>query len=477
MANYIPFTPALLVLITGFIFMLLAAFADVKKSSAIKANIAILGFIALVQIGVYPALSEYRETSIFFEMLYIDRLGGFLSLLFTVLTVVFIFSALYAKDEKYYKPEFLALTNFALFGMMIMASAAEFLTLLIALEIVSLSIYTLIGLNRESSKAIEALVKYFLLGSIVGAFYLLGTALIFGSVGSTQFEVVGSFLVENGASPLVLVGLLFILVTMLFKVTAFGFYYWSIDVYFGSSIHIAGYLSTAVKIASFILLIRVLAIPFEGISHIWQPVLYVLAILTMFAGNLMSIKQNNIKKLLITSSIVHSGYILINLASIESLSVASFSPAIFYLFAYPGAVAAMFLMLTAFAKEDESNLEIEDLRGFYKHYPVISLVIVIFMLSFIGFPYTVGFFGKFYLFSSAIENGMTELAIIGIINTIISVYYYLKIIINIYFYDRVETLEFKPSLVLRSVIILLAVTVLLGGFGVYNLGNVTPLFS
>lgn len=476
MGSYISLTPSLLVLITGFVMLMASAFSDLKKETGIKINIALLLFILLVQIGVFPVLGEFKSETIFFGSLYIDKMGGFFSLLFISLTALFLYSTLYSKDERYYKTEFLPLTNFALFGMMIMAMSAEFMTLLIALEILSLSIYTLIGLNREKSEVVEALLKYFLLGSFVGAFYLLGTALIFGATGSTKFNDIALYLTASDISPLVLLSLLFILVTLLFKVTAFGFYNWSIDVYFGSSVNISGYLSTAVKIASFALFIRVLLIGFNGLEEIWQPILYALAILTMFAGNFMSIKQNNIKKLLIASSIVHSGYILINLSSISEISIESFSPTLFYLLAYPIAVMGMFIILTAFSKEDESNLNIEDFKGLYHQYPIMSLAIVIFMLSFIGFPYTVGFFGKFHLFSSAIANGKTELAILGIINTIISVYYYLKIIISMYFYEREVKLEYKTSNGLRIAVVLLAVTVLLGGFGVYNIGNVSGIF-
>lgn len=479
MGAYAVLMPQLIILVNAIIFLLISPFNVISKEKSIWINVAVLLAAFFVQIGQLDALSLLQDGTLFNGMLYMDKLGGYFNLLFIFLTLASLLAIrFYFQAECFYKIEIFTILNFALFGMMALGSSAELITVLVALEIVSFCVYTLIGMHTTDEKSNESLLKYFLLGSFIGAFYLLGTAFVFGSVGSTKLLDIANFLSDTGASfSVVVVALLFILATLLFKVASFGFYNWSIDVYYGSPLPFTGFLGSAVKVASFAMLIRVLVFAFEPIMDIWQPIIYVLAILTMFAGNFMSIKQTNLKKLLITSSIVHSGYLLVNIASIKEASITALAPSFFYMFAYTTAVAGTFLVLNALSKADESNLSFDDFKGLAHSRPVLSLALTIFMLSFIGFPYTVGFLGKLHLFSSALENDKAWLAIFGIINTIISVYYYLKVIINIYFFEPTTAFAYKPTFAFRTLVLFFMLLVLLGGFGVISITDITNLIS
>lgn len=433
-----------------FVIATLTLLIRMSQNLAIFSNIVLLAIVeGLVLFGLFDA-SFYEN-----YFLLVDSMSYVLVALIVFLQMMFLGVSSHSELKK----EFLAMSNFALFGMMCMAISAEFITLLIALEIASLSFYALIAFEKEKM-AIEAALKYFLFSAFISAFYLLGVALIFGMYKTTSFASLN--IQEVG-----LVNILsFVLVisTALFKITAFGFHSWSIDVYYGTKTSITALLSSAFKIAAFVMLIRVSA----NFVDFGQGILYIMAILTMFVGNMISLKETRLKRLLIASSIVHSGYLLVAISSASSLDSPMIADAIFYLFAYTIAIMGVFAIVASLYKT-RKHLRLQDLQGLYKTHPIESFALAVFCLSFIGFPYTIGFFGKLYIFMGALENSHTDLAIFAIINTIISVYYYLKVIINIYFYPPTGEILRPSTNILKTITIALIAIVLLGGFGFYSI--------
>ncbi|ANV97928.1 NADH-quinone oxidoreductase subunit N [Helicobacter enhydrae] len=387
-----------------------------------------------------------------------DEFSFCFGVVLSVLILIFLTSSFYNDDLVYYKHEMLTLVSLVGLGLLLMSLSAELIFTLICLEIASIGLYAMIALNSTEYKSIESAFKYFLLSSLMSAFYLLGSAIIFGVSGTTRYA-----LIDIQTDFLSLVGMILVLSMMFFKIGIFGFYRWSLDVYYGSSMNITGFFASVFKLASFTILIKFcFAYPSANLP-ILQGIFAFLAVLSMFAGNLLSIKENDVKKILIAASIVHSGYIFINLSAGEP----SLYPALYYLCTYAIVTAFAFGILNGIFGDRE--IRIADLSGLYKNHPLEAFALTIICLSFVGFPYTVGFMGKLFVFSSAVEGGRIDLLIFGVINTILSVYYYLRIIISIYFgSDEVQLTcgRFK-SLGLLS---LLAVFfVILEGSGIFSI--------
>ena len=397
----------------------------INKISLLGINLA---FWALILISFFIFRVELLSGDLPFFCAEFISLGQF-EFIFCVfiafLTMIFLATVYFSDDESYFKSELIALANLAAFGMMGMVISSEIITTLIFIEIASISIYAMIALN-SNSKSIEAAFKYFLLSSFMSAFYLLGAALIFGTTQSTKYEILSKLL---SPSLITTIGVLMVIAMIFFKIAIFGFYRWSIDVYYGASTSITGYLAGAFKLASFGLLIKFALLYSGGWDEILVIIFSVIAIFSMFIGNFLSLKEIDVKKILIAAGIVHAGYIFINLASLNVEN--PLSAGVYYIAIYAITTGFAFLLLNAFFKDQ--RVEIDSLAGIYKSSPLGALAFTLICLSFIGFPYTVGFLGKVYVFSSAFAGGNAYLAIFGIINTIISVYYYLRIIISIYF--------------------------------------------
>lgn len=464
------------VLVLGLFFMLVSHLKVFSKTLGIWLNIGGLFVVLGLFLLAYSGFGEFNKGTFLKGFIYLDTFSFVMSFGLVALYIVFLFSTLYTKDSRFYKTEILSLSNLSLFGMMIMTLAAEFITMLIALEIASIGIYALIAVNNSKNKNIEAALKYFLLSAFVGAFYLLGVALIFGITNSTKFADVASYFASNSPDFLAVLALVFVFVALFFKIGIFGFYNWILDVYYGANTNVSGLLTSAFKISAFAMFVRIVFVGFENLSIYTQDILYPMAVLTMFVGNFLSVKEENIKRLLIASSIVHSGYILVAFASVQSFDINALSGGLFYLIAYSLTIGATFMILNGLFSSNK-DLEIKNLRGLYKSYPIESFMIVIFSLSFIGFPYTVGFFGKLYIFATAIENHKTPLAVFAVINTIISVYYYLKIIINIYFFKEDKHKIAHSSFALKLVSVLIAGFVIAGGFGLYTIDTLQFIFA
>ena len=467
--------PNIIVLLNAFLFLMLSI-----KTVSLRLCIFINVFVLLIAIlSEFYILNSFMQVSLFNNMLNISKTGIYMNILmmfFSILTSLA--SYYYFKNQNFYKTEFFALINFSLFCLMLLFDSNELLTTFIAIEAASICIYALVGFRTNDIIASEAMLKYFLLGSFIGAFYIMGVALIFSELGTTYIDALtGLSYNELINRPILLIGIIFIFSTVLFKLAVFGFYNWNIDTYFGANLPTTSFVSTVFKVASFALFIKLIFISMKDIKDVWQPILYFITIFTMFAGNLSAIKQDNVKKMLIASSIVHTGYILIPFSTSKDLYFNDISTSLFYIFSYAFVLMGAFTILNFISNNKESNLKFENFKGLARTNPVLCFSLSIFILSFIGFPYTIGFIAKFQIFYFAMNNGHLELALIGIVNTIISIYYYLKLVIYIYFYEP-KSLDFDFSLkfYIRLMIICFTIFVILGGLGFFSIDYIRDYF-
>ncbi len=373
----------------------------------------------------------------------------------------------YFRENNFATVEFYSLILFSASGMVLLSMARELITAFIALEIMSLGIYVLVGFDRNSERATEAVFKYLMLGAFAGAFFCMGAAMIFGAAGSTRFVDIALYLKNNPATtPLMLGGVFFLVITLFFKISAFPFHAWVLDVYDGAANPVTGFMATALKTSVFALFANFIALN-GGLHESWLTTLFWIAVFTMFAGNLIAIGQDNIKRMIAASGIVHSGYLLIALAAINS---EQFTGAViaYYLIAYSVATLGMFAALSYLGGDGEKRIKFDDFKGLAKKRPCSAAMISIFLLSMAGIPPTAGFMGKFYIIISAIDAGLITLAVLGIVSSILSMWYYLRLIVNMYFHDAKEEFEIGGE----SSLAIYASGVL--AFGVFAIG-ISPL--
>jgi len=350
-------------------------------------------------------------------------------------------SQAYFKRNNFCSPEYYSLTAFAASGMLLLTMAQELISVFIALEIMSLAIYILVGYDRKSVISAEAVLKYLLLGAFAGAFFTMGSALVYGAVGSTKFIKIGQYLAANGMlhSPLMIGGAFFIMVAFLFKAAAFPFHAWVVDVYDGASVPVTGYMATGLKTAIFAVFANFLVVD-GALQQKWITYLFWISVLTMFVGNLIAIGQQSLKRMLAASGIVHSGYLLIALVAIGTKDFTG-SVIAFYLAAYAVGTLGIFTALSYLGGTGEARKNFDDFKGLAKARPYSAAAISIFLLSMAGIPPTAGFMGKFYIITSAINAGEILLAVLGIVSSIISMWYYLRLIIAMYFHEAEEQFD------------------------------------
>ena len=375
--------------------------------------------------------------------------------LFTALS-----SQTYFKQNDFCSPEYYSLTVFAASGMLLLTMTQELISAFIALEIMSLAIYILVGFDRKNVISAEAVLKYLMLGAFAGAFFTMGSALVYGQTGTTQFAKIGQYVAANGfvQSPAIIGGAFFILVAFLFKAAAFPFHAWVVDVYDGASVPITGYMATGLKTAIFAVFANFLVAD-QQLHAGWMTFLFYVSVLTMFAGNLIAIGQQSLKRMLAASGIVHSGYLLIALVAVSSQN---FSGAViaYYLAAYAAGTLGIFSALSYLVGKGEKRTTFDDFKGLAKVRPYSAAAISIFLLSMAGIPPTAGFMGKFYIITSAIDAGQITLAVLGIISSVISMWYYLRLIINMYFHEAEESFgDAVPSNIAPACTFVLAVCV------------------
>ncbi len=356
--------------------------------------------------------------------------------------------------------EYYTLLLFSVSGMMLMAQAADLIIVFLALELLSIPLYVLAAFTRKLQSE-EAGVKYFLLGAFATGFVVYGTALVYGAAGVTSLSGI-SFAASHGTSGLLLpIGAALILVGFGFKVAAVPFHMWTPDVYQGAPTSVTAFMSSGAKIAGFVALLRVFATAFPSISADMTSILWVMSALTMIVGNFVAISQTNIKRMLAYSSIAHAGYILMAFVPYGNKNVVSISIAagLFYLLSYVLTNFGAWAVVMTLEKAEGKGLELSDYSGLAKKYPALAAAMAIFMLSFIGLPPTLGLVGKFYLFRAVIAGGFNGLAIIGVVTSLVSAYYYLRVVVNMYFREGDPTIEREPGLAFTTTLTAVATVV------------------
>jgi NADH-quinone oxidoreductase subunit N len=324
----------------------------------------------------------------------------------------------------HHQGEYYALIVFGAVGMCLLTGAVELLVAFIALEISSISTYILAGYRKETGRGPEAAIKYFLLGSFATAFLLYGIALTFGATGTTHIYDIAHAAPLAGNQSMIVAALAMILVGLLFKVSAAPFHVWTPDVYEGASSPVVALLSTAPKAGAFALLLRVVYEAFPSLHAFWGPLLWAVAALSMTVGNLAALRQQNVKRMLAYSSIAHAGYLLAAFAGLAHIGIAAAS---FYTAAYAAMNVGIFAVVTLVSGYDDRAVLIDDFRGLIYRAPLLGSLLIFFLISLIGIPFTGGFFGKFYSFTAAINGGAVILAVIGLLNSGIAAAYYLRL--------------------------------------------------
>ena len=460
-------TISLLIIGLGAVFMMLIAaftrFSNLVLSYITMTIIIIAIFFQISYMGNLFSIDIHGE--LFNHMLRFDSFASLFNMIFLIGAFLMIATGrAFMQATKFFMPETFSLVLFALFSMMLLSMANELLTAFITLESASIAVYILVGLNRYNVRASEALFKYLLLGSFSGAFFLLGIAFVYAQVGSTHLGDIKSYIELHQSYEMITIGGILMMITVMFKISAVPFQAWTLDVYDGASLPITAFMAGTFKIAIFSIALRLFLVDYQTLSSTFEPLLITMAVITIVGGSLLTLAQQNIKRMLAASSIVHSGYLLIALASTGTASTSSAPAIIFYLVAYfLGAVGA-FGILSYIRQWDTERTTYEELKGFAHQHPLLAAMMSIFMLSFAGFPSTIGFLGKFYIFTSAIEAGLTWLALLGILAAFVSIYYYFKVIAVMYFYppQKKRDLAFSFTPVVLGVV---ALAILWGGIG------------
>src|SRR5437763_11780940 len=439
--DYIRILPEIVLSIFGMIIMLLDPVMDERRSQRTLGLIALVGTIAALAATVYQAQARFWGLG-FFGMIKVDAFSVFFHFVVIAVTLLVILSSYeYMEVQQIRAGEYYGLILFGAVGMALMSSAMELVLIFIALEISSISTYILAGFRRRSAISSESSVKYFLLGSFATAFFLYGVALMFGATGSTRIDTIGQALGQyaNGGGPiLAYLGVALMFVGLGFKVAAAPFHVWTPDVYEGAPSPVVGFMSTAPKAAVFAVLVRVL---FQGQAPGRVVLIWVTAALSMTIGNVAALVQDNVKRLLAYSSIAHAGYLLVAFASLPENGIPA---AMFYTASYAVMNVGAFAVVGHFANAGERYVTLEDYAGLGKRSPLLAAVFTMFLLSLIGIPAFGGFFAKFYVFSAALQANLVGLVIVGVLNSAVAAYYYLRIIVVMYMREPRQEVPVTP---------------------------------
>lgn len=430
-----------------------------KKSEAILPwfSIAVLTLAASISILHINAVKP-----VFGGALITGGIASAFNVIFCVGAALVIMNSIdYIKIYGSYFGEYYIISLSAVLGMMIMAGSQDLFMVFLGLELMSICFYVLAGLNRKKQSANESSLKYFLLGSFATGFIVMGVAFIYGSAGSVSIPVITEKFASLSTNYIFLIGMLLFLIGFSFKIAAFPFHMWAPDVYQGAPTTISGLMATGGKTAAFSVLLIILAAIFTGKSgNIFQPYFAVIALLSMVYGSITAISQNNIKRMLAYSSIAHAGYMAIGLAAGNQLAV---SGIIYYLAAYTFMNLGAFGIASIIEAEDDKQLDLDSYAGLSSRRPALAALMAIFMFGLAGIPPFAGFFGKYYVFLSAIEADLTWLAIAGVLSSVISVYFYLRVVVIMYFKEPAGVLtERKSGLSLTAAAISAVLIIALG---------------
>jgi NADH-quinone oxidoreductase subunit N len=434
-AEYARILPEIILTLVGTLIILLEAIWNDQQKKVFGA-ISIIGLVAAL-----AASLGADQGPAFSNMLIIDGFASFFRALVIVVGILAILtSGEYLSREKANSAEFCALILFSVVGQCVMVTANELIMIFVGLEISSIASYVLAGYLRDDSRNNESSLKYFLLGSFATAFLLYGVAWIYGLTGSTNLAIIRQSLMSPNAPALMLTGtaaaLMF--VGLAFKLSAAPFQVWAPDVYQGAPAPVSAFLSVGPKAAAFAILVRIFTTGFGPIASRWEPMIWVCALATMIIGNFAAIQQTNIKRMLAYSSIAHAGYVLVAVTANSQVGSAA---VMFYMAAYAFTNIGAFAVVTYYARKGEKYVNIEDFAGLAQRQPGMAAMLTIFLLSLIGVPLTGGFFGKFYIFKAALDSHLVWLTVLGLLNSAVAAYYYLRILVVMYMKEPGEAAE------------------------------------
>jgi NADH-quinone oxidoreductase subunit N len=456
--DLISLAPVLVLSVFGMMVLITDLFIGKDKS--------ILVFMSLTGLlmAAISSLAKFNLPVHSFNGAYVvDHLSVFFTFIFCISSAMAILLSVdFNKREEIKVGEYYSLILFCTVGMIVLASSTDMIMIFLGIEIISISLYILAGVRRKDIKSNEAALKYFLLGAFATGFLLYGMALIYGSTGSTKLSIISKVVSEGQiiSEPLMLMGVVLLIIGFSFKIAAVPFHMWAPDVYQGAPTPVTAFMAVGPKAASLAAFYRVMTEAMPELSYSWEILLCIVSVLSMFIGNLGAIMQTNIKRLIAFSSVSHVGYLLIAIIAKSSLSSSSL---MFYMLTYAFMIFGVFGIVILLGRKGDENLEIENYSGLaYKH-PIIALTMTIFLLSLGGLPPLAGFVAKFYIFSAALKEGYLILVIIAVLNSAISLYYYLKVIVFMYMKEPV-----KPFNITLSPMTLLVIAISV--FGTIQLG-------
>ena len=445
--SWLPILPLIAISIGAMVVMLVGVRLEDEDSAS-------LGFIVLVTLlaaFVFTMFELGQNTLAFHGSLAIDDYAVFFESLIIIATALTVAMSLeYAADAGLAGAEYYALVLFAALGMMLMAAADDLIIIFLGLETMSIAVYALAGFLRRDPKSNEAAIKYFLLGAFSTGFLLYGIALIYGATGTIRLEPIRASLTGGiGANPLLLLGLGMMLIGFGFKVAAVPFHMWTPDAYEGAPTPITAFMAVGVKLAAFAGFLRIFMANLGVISAEWTAVLWMLAVLTMTAGNIIALVQTNIKRMLAYSAIAHAGYVIVGMAAGGGHDAGG--AILYYLLAYAFTNLGAFAVVVALERGAEAHDEIADYRGLAREHPGLAAAMALCVLSLTGVPPLAGFVAKFYIFAAALNAGLVWLVIIAVLNSAVSAYYYVGVIVAMYMQEggvTVARMSRRPGLLI-----------------------------
>ncbi|MGQ9509012.1 MAG: NADH-quinone oxidoreductase subunit N [Thermodesulfobacteriota bacterium] len=447
--------PEIILTAFGFLVLLVDVFSSKTEK---KGYLGMLGLIGVVIAFFYtlPLIGSVRSG---FEGMWVsDGFSNFLRITFLVIAFLTILISMgYVEREGIAFGEYYALILFSTLGMMLMAGGTHLIIIFLGLETMSIAIYVLAGMLREDRKSVESAFKYFLLGAFATGFLLYGVALLYGATGSLYLKDMASYISSKNLlrNPMLMMSLVFLTIGFGFKIASVPFHMWTPDVYEGAPTSITAFMASGVKAAGFSALIRVFFTALPGFRPDWTSIMWVLSVATMTVGNIVAISQSNIKRMLAYSSIAHAGYILVAFVAGNDLGISSI---LFYLMAYAFMNLGAFTCVILLGKKGEENTLITDYSGIGFKYPLLAASMTIFLLSMAGIPPLGGFMAKFYVFSAAVKERFYWLAVLGVLNSALSVYYYLRVTVLMYFREpqrEITGLQFSPASILALILALI----------------------
>jgi NADH-quinone oxidoreductase subunit N len=423
--------PILCVTLAGLVVLLAEAF----RSRDEKMPIGGLAIIGLVGAGIASILLWDRNTESFGAVT-ADNFALFVNLVLVVVGILtVVFSADTVERDRLPAGEYYAVLLFAIVGMMLMGQATDLLVIFLALETMSIAVYVLTGIRRDQQQSTEAAFKYFLLGAFASSFFLYGIAFLYGTTGTTNIDELSTRIAAQSMSgnPMILLGIGLLIVGFGFKVAAVPFHMWSPDAYEGAPAVVTGFMSTGVKAAAVAAFVRVFLKGLDPMIADWAPVLWWIAAATMIIGSVVGVAQTSLKRMLAYSSIAHGGYLLLGLVAGNEVGK---SAILFYLAAYALTNLGAFGVIALLGTRERANDDLRDYAGLWHSHPALATLMTFFLLSLGGFPPTAGFIAKWYIFSAAVGSGYYGLAVIGVLSSVVSVFFYLRIVVMMYMTDR-----------------------------------------